>query len=169
MECAACWCAPSLYPWFLRRDIVFTIVIFFFLNLFLSYCIFQQNTKATTKVFQRISSVLFQAVSQLDLNIGLIILYFIWFIFPFWLQGANNIPVRRAVKDTVSNPQSPQPSPYSSPKLQPKTQQSFLPPGWEMRIAPNGRPFFIDHNSRVTTWVSYTLCGHRLQLNCTWG
>uniref|UniRef100_A0A8C9YA37 E3 ubiquitin-protein ligase NEDD4-like n=1 Tax=Sander lucioperca TaxID=283035 RepID=A0A8C9YA37_SANLU len=68
------------------------------------------------------------------------------------LMGANNIQVRRAVKDTFSNPQSPQPSPYSSPKSQPKTQQSFLPPGWEMRIAPNGRPFFIDHNSRVTTW-----------------
>ncbi|XP_034751361.1 E3 ubiquitin-protein ligase NEDD4 isoform X10 [Etheostoma cragini] len=68
------------------------------------------------------------------------------------LMGANNIQARRAVKDTLSNPQSPQPSPYSSPKSQPKTQQSFLPPGWEMRIAPNGRPFFIDHNSRVTTW-----------------
>ncbi|XP_034997638.1 E3 ubiquitin-protein ligase NEDD4-like isoform X7 [Hippoglossus stenolepis] len=68
------------------------------------------------------------------------------------LTGANNIQVRRAVKDSVSNPQSPQPSPYSSPKSQHKTQQSFLPPGWEMRIAPNGRPFFIDHNSRVTTW-----------------
>lgn len=72
----------------------------------------------------------------------------------FFSQGANNIQVRRAVKDTFSNPQSPQPSPYSSPKSQHKTQQSFLPPGWEMRIAPNGRPFFIDHNSRATTWVS---------------
>ncbi|XP_024917888.1 E3 ubiquitin-protein ligase NEDD4-like isoform X3 [Cynoglossus semilaevis] len=69
---------------------------------------------------------------------------------PF--EGANNIQVRRAVKDTFSNPQSPQPSPYSSPKSQHKAQQSFLPPGWEMRIAPNGRPFFIDHNSRTTTW-----------------
>ncbi|XP_063334426.1 E3 ubiquitin-protein ligase NEDD4-like isoform X5 [Pelmatolapia mariae] len=68
------------------------------------------------------------------------------------LEGANNIQVRRAVKDTLSNPQSPQPSPYSSPKSQHKSQQSFLPPGWEMRIAPNGRPFFIDHNSRTTTW-----------------
>lgn len=73
--------------------------------------------------------------------------------FPFSFQGANNIQVRRAVKDTFSNPQSPQPSPYSSPKSQHKTEQSFLPPGWEMRIAPNGRPFFIDHNSRTTTWV----------------
>ncbi|RXN12899.1 E3 ubiquitin- ligase NEDD4-like isoform X6 [Labeo rohita] len=68
------------------------------------------------------------------------------------LEGASNAQIRRAVKDTFSNPQSPQPSPYSSPKSQHKANQSFLPPGWEMRIAPNGRPFFIDHNSRTTTW-----------------
>uniref|UniRef100_A0A671QUP0 HECT-type E3 ubiquitin transferase n=1 Tax=Sinocyclocheilus anshuiensis TaxID=1608454 RepID=A0A671QUP0_9TELE len=73
------------------------------------------------------------------------------------LEGANNAQIRRAVKDTFSNPQSPQPSPYSSPKSQHKANQSFLPPGWEMRIAPNGRPFFIDHNSRTTTWVRQTL------------
>lgn len=62
-------------------------------------------------------------------------------------------PARRTVKDTLSNPQSPQPSPYNSPKPQHKVAQSFLPPGWEMRIAPNGRPFFIDHNTKTTTWV----------------
>ncbi|XP_075697256.1 E3 ubiquitin-protein ligase NEDD4-like isoform X3 [Rhinoderma darwinii] len=66
--------------------------------------------------------------------------------------GAKDFPVRRAVKDTLSNPQSPQPSPYNSPKPQHKGAQSFLPPGWEMRIAPNGRPFFIDHNTKTTTW-----------------
>ncbi|XP_063066702.1 E3 ubiquitin-protein ligase NEDD4 isoform X6 [Engraulis encrasicolus] len=67
--------------------------------------------------------------------------------------ASNNIQLRRAVKDTASNPQSPQGgSPFSSPKSSQKTPQSFLPPGWEMRIAPNGRPFFIDHNSRNTTW-----------------
>ncbi|XP_053061726.1 E3 ubiquitin-protein ligase NEDD4-like isoform X8 [Acinonyx jubatus] len=66
--------------------------------------------------------------------------------------GAKDSPVRRAVKDTLSNPQSPQPSPYNSPKPQHKVTQSFLPPGWEMRIAPNGRPFFIDHNTKTTTW-----------------
>ncbi|XP_054549990.1 E3 ubiquitin-protein ligase NEDD4-like isoform X3 [Talpa occidentalis] len=68
------------------------------------------------------------------------------------LEGAKDSPIRRAVKDTLSNPQSPQPSPYNSPKPQHKTTQSFLPPGWEMRIAPNGRPFFIDHNTKTTTW-----------------
>ena len=30
----------------------------------------------------------------------------------------------------------------------------MLPPGWAMQRAPNGRMFFIDHNSRKTTWVS---------------
>uniref|UniRef100_A0A5F9DN64 E3 ubiquitin-protein ligase n=1 Tax=Oryctolagus cuniculus TaxID=9986 RepID=A0A5F9DN64_RABIT len=68
------------------------------------------------------------------------------------LEGAKDSPVRRAVKDTLSNPQSPQPSPYNSPKPQHRVTQSFLPPGWEMRIAPNGRPFFIDHNTKTTTW-----------------
>ncbi|XP_038646513.1 E3 ubiquitin-protein ligase NEDD4-like isoform X9 [Scyliorhinus canicula] len=71
---------------------------------------------------------------------------------PNELTGAKDPPLRRAVKDTFSTPQSPQLSPYNSPKAQHKVVQSFLPPGWEMRIAPNGRPFFIDHNSRTTTW-----------------
>ncbi|KAI7802626.1 putative E3 ubiquitin-protein ligase NEDD4-like, partial [Triplophysa rosa] len=28
----------------------------------------------------------------------------------------------------------------------------LIPPGWEIRSAPNGRPFFIDHNTKTTTW-----------------
>lgn len=28
-----------------------------------------------------------------------------------------------------------------------------LPKGWSMQVAPNGRTFFIDHNTRATTWV----------------
>lgn len=31
-------------------------------------------------------------------------------------------------------------------------QDEILPPGWEMQIAPNGRTFFINHNTRKTTW-----------------
>jgi BCL2-associated athanogene 3 len=31
--------------------------------------------------------------------------------------------------------------------------QGPLPPGWEMRYdPPSGRYFFVDHNSRSTTW-----------------
>uniref|UniRef100_A0A8C1GJZ0 E3 ubiquitin-protein ligase n=1 Tax=Cyprinus carpio TaxID=7962 RepID=A0A8C1GJZ0_CYPCA len=28
----------------------------------------------------------------------------------------------------------------------------LMPAGWEVRSAPNGRPFFIDHNTKTTTW-----------------
>ncbi|KAI5989086.1 hypothetical protein EDD15DRAFT_2286487 [Pisolithus albus] len=27
-----------------------------------------------------------------------------------------------------------------------------LPPGWERRVDPNGRPYYVDHNRRTTTW-----------------
>lgn len=33
-----------------------------------------------------------------------------------------------------------------------RRQEDALPPGWEMQVAPNGRTFFIDHNTRKTTW-----------------
>ncbi|XP_053128499.1 E3 ubiquitin-protein ligase NEDD4 isoform X2 [Hemicordylus capensis] len=33
-----------------------------------------------------------------------------------------------------------------------KRDPEFLPKGWEVRHAPSGRPFFIDHNSKTTTW-----------------
>ncbi|KKZ68150.1 E3 ubiquitin-protein ligase hulA [[Emmonsia] crescens] len=28
-----------------------------------------------------------------------------------------------------------------------------LPAGWEQRYTPEGRPYFVDHNTRTTTWV----------------
>lgn len=28
-----------------------------------------------------------------------------------------------------------------------------LPSGWEQRLTPEGRPYFVDHNTRTTTWV----------------
>lgn len=28
-----------------------------------------------------------------------------------------------------------------------------LPAGWEQRMTPEGRPYFVDHNTRSTTWV----------------
>ncbi|XP_044294735.1 E3 ubiquitin-protein ligase NEDD4 isoform X2 [Varanus komodoensis] len=34
----------------------------------------------------------------------------------------------------------------------PEGSQGFLPKGWEVRNAANGRPFFIDHNTKTTTW-----------------
>ncbi|XP_019587858.2 E3 ubiquitin-protein ligase NEDD4 isoform X2 [Rhinolophus sinicus] len=52
---------------------------------------------------------------------------------------------------------SPQPQVSTGDSVQQVTQpsemeQGFLPKGWEVRHAPNGRPFFIDHNTKTTTW-----------------
>ncbi|KAJ8391626.1 hypothetical protein AAFF_G00087670 [Aldrovandia affinis] len=47
---------------------------------------------------------------------------------------------------------SPETSPQHSPSPRPKYEFGFMPPGWEVRSAPNGRPFFIDHNTKTTTW-----------------
>ena len=29
---------------------------------------------------------------------------------------------------------------------------SYLPPGWEERVSPDGRAYFIDHNTQQTQW-----------------
>ena len=29
-----------------------------------------------------------------------------------------------------------------------------LPPGWESRVAPNGRTYYVDHDTRSTQWKS---------------
>uniref|UniRef100_A0A8C7QVR4 HECT-type E3 ubiquitin transferase n=1 Tax=Oncorhynchus mykiss TaxID=8022 RepID=A0A8C7QVR4_ONCMY len=56
----------------------------------------------------------------------------------------------------VSFPKSvPQYNPLSgSPQHSPGSQRErgFMPAGWEVRNAPNGKPFFIDHNTKTTSW-----------------
>ena len=36
-----------------------------------------------------------------------------------------------------------------------------LPPGWDARIAKNGRVYFVDHINEATTWVRPNLCSLR--------
>ncbi|XP_069379745.1 E3 ubiquitin-protein ligase NEDD4 isoform X1 [Paralichthys olivaceus] len=47
---------------------------------------------------------------------------------------------------------SPEASPQHTPSPEATNESRFLPTGWEVRSAPNGRPFFIDHNTKTTTW-----------------
>uniref|UniRef100_A0A8C8A606 HECT-type E3 ubiquitin transferase n=1 Tax=Otus sunia TaxID=257818 RepID=A0A8C8A606_9STRI len=61
-------------------------------------------------------------------------------------SAAQSISVGRQPQATSSD-SSQQPS-----QQQPEMEQGFLPKGWEVRHAPNGRPFFIDHNTKTTTW-----------------
>ncbi|CAL8243247.1 unnamed protein product [Lota lota] len=49
-------------------------------------------------------------------------------------------------------PMAPEGSPLSSPGSDRSYECGFMPAGWEVRSAPNGRPFFIDHNTKTTTW-----------------
>ncbi|XP_028298975.1 E3 ubiquitin-protein ligase NEDD4-like isoform X2 [Gouania willdenowi] len=62
-------------------------------------------------------------------------------------------------QSNASSTRSPTPP---HPPMSPEEQQNpstvstqdfgFLPAGWEVRSAPNGRPFFINHNTKTTTW-----------------
>ncbi|GAA5900461.1 uncharacterized protein JCM6883_002851 [Sporobolomyces salmoneus] len=57
---------------------------------------------------------------------------------------------------TSTPPRGPQrvnSNPNSSTSRTPTTDQlGPLPDGWEMRTAPNGRVYFVDHGTRKTTW-----------------
>ncbi|XP_035889786.1 E3 ubiquitin-protein ligase NEDD4 isoform X2 [Phyllostomus discolor] len=72
-------------------------------------------------------------------------------------------PTVQAAVETSQLPSSPSisaslqpqaPSSASPPQVTQlsEMEQGFLPKGWELRHAPNGRPFFIDHNTKTTTW-----------------
>ncbi|XP_009948048.1 PREDICTED: E3 ubiquitin-protein ligase NEDD4-like, partial [Leptosomus discolor] len=62
------------------------------------------------------------------------------------LSAAQSTSVGRQPQATPSD------SSQQSSQQQPEVEQGFLPKGWEVRHAPNGRPFFIDHNTKTTTW-----------------
>ncbi|XP_047219264.1 E3 ubiquitin-protein ligase NEDD4a isoform X2 [Girardinichthys multiradiatus] len=53
-----------------------------------------------------------------------------------------------------SSPPSVRPGESSQPRPSAEATPEFgsMPMGWEVRSAPNGRPFFIDHNTKTTTW-----------------
>ncbi|XP_042660028.1 E3 ubiquitin-protein ligase NEDD4 isoform X2 [Tyto alba] len=61
-------------------------------------------------------------------------------------SAAQSISIGRQPQATSSD------SSQQSSQQQPEMEQGFLPKGWEVRHAPNGRPFFIDHNTKTTTW-----------------
>ncbi|XP_051484181.1 E3 ubiquitin-protein ligase NEDD4 isoform X2 [Apus apus] len=62
------------------------------------------------------------------------------------LSAVPSASIGRQLQATSSD------SSQQSSHQQPEMEQGFLPKGWEVRHAPNGRPFFIDHNTKTTTW-----------------
>ena len=49
-------------------------------------------------------------------------------------------------------------SPSASAPLQ-EEEERTLPPGWERKLAPDGREFFVNHNTRTTHWSDPTAAG----------
>jgi len=43
-------------------------------------------------------------------------------------------------------------TPHEAATLSSAASNAPLPPGWEMKTTPTGRPYFIDHNTRDTTF-----------------
>ncbi|KAI7860984.1 E3 ubiquitin-protein ligase RSP5 [Circinella umbellata] len=86
-------------------------------------------------------------------------------------QSATNSPqppsAQPAQQSTSTTQQQPPPSSTSNNNTTGSTSPNVLalqhnmttagtgplPPGWEMRTTPEGRPYFVDHNTRTTTWV----------------
>ncbi|XP_068596388.1 E3 ubiquitin-protein ligase NEDD4 [Brachionichthys hirsutus] len=77
------------------------------------------------------------------------------------LQKTTDAQAAAAVQSGASVPQSPPPSqpsaqaeasPQQTPSPETTAESGVLPAGWEVRSAPCGRPFFIDHNTKTTSW-----------------
>uniref|UniRef100_A0A7N8XLF6 E3 ubiquitin-protein ligase n=1 Tax=Mastacembelus armatus TaxID=205130 RepID=A0A7N8XLF6_9TELE len=62
---------------------------------------------------------------------------------------AAGLPRSRTPSQSTVTPEE---SLQRSPGPEATAEFGFLPAGWEVRSAPNGRPFFIDHNTKTTTW-----------------
>lgn len=74
-------------------------------------------------------------------------------------NNSNNSPaplsLGRRSRQTSSSPQestSPRPA-SSSASPTSSTPAGLLPAGWEQRHTPDGRAYFVDHNTRTTTWI----------------
>uniref|UniRef100_A0A7N9B0D4 E3 ubiquitin-protein ligase n=1 Tax=Mastacembelus armatus TaxID=205130 RepID=A0A7N9B0D4_9TELE len=65
------------------------------------------------------------------------------------LPSAAGLPRSRTPSQSTVTPEE---SLQRSPGPEATAEFGFLPAGWEVRSAPNGRPFFIDHNTKTTTW-----------------
>jgi len=63
-----------------------------------------------------------------------------------------------ANNNTASNLRGSTPAPTSPPAIgagnnTTTSGSGSLPAGWEERYTPEGRPYYVDHNTRTTTWV----------------
>ena len=86
---------------------------------------------------------------------------------PYYVDHATRTTTWVHPRRQNALPARPQPTPAPSPTTTTASSTTILPPatatatsdavplpeGWEERQTPDGRPYFVDHNSRTTTWV----------------
>lgn len=72
------------------------------------------------------------------------------------LEANNNPPAMYRGASAAASP-TPQPVPagaaMASGNNSTTAGSGTLPAGWEERYTPEGRPYYVDHNTRTTTWV----------------
>ncbi|CAK9298000.1 unnamed protein product [Gordionus sp. m RMFG-2023] len=66
------------------------------------------------------------------------------------LHNPPNLLPPNAPPTSVASPPSHSSLPPRPPQPQPNN--VILPQGWEARLDPTGRPYYVDHNTRSTTW-----------------
>ena len=66
---------------------------------------------------------------------------------PIHTEEPVGLPDKLPDDDTVLLVQPTSPPPQAPPEELP------LPPGWEMAFTPTGRPYYVDHNTKTTSWT----------------
>lgn len=74
------------------------------------------------------------------------------------VEASRRTSVTSQASDAIDSPtqartETAQPAEESTPTTPAVNSREGLPQGWSLQVAPNGRVFFIDHNTRATTWV----------------
>lgn len=69
-------------------------------------------------------------------------------------QSSNPDTLPMEAGSTHQNPRGRHAKPTNTPApKEPVPQLGFLPTGWESRLADNGKVYFVDHNTKTTTWL----------------
>ncbi|XP_054277378.1 E3 ubiquitin-protein ligase Nedd-4-like isoform X2 [Macrosteles quadrilineatus] len=66
---------------------------------------------------------------------------------------SSNVSQASEVVDSPTQPRPDSQNQTNEEANRTEPSREGLPTGWSLQVAPNGRVFFIDHNSRATTWV----------------
>lgn len=93
-------------------------------------------------------------------------------LFSFFLSRLNEsafmvtLPRKSVTIDTRTSPPQTVPNDVTNPPSPPIiTASPPLPSGWESRIDQFGRPYFIDHNNKTTTWQRPTIVSNSMVIS----